>query len=111
MLDSIEVADQDLTRRRELLALRVAVQAGRGDRAAQAAERLFGLRLDNAAQVQLASQMQQLGMNDLADAVLARARRRVGNDTDALLALMNQYQRMGNVDTAAQIALQVLRRA
>ena len=111
ILDSIEAADQDLTRRRELLALRVAIQANRGDRAAQAAERLFGLRLDNSTQVQLASQMQQLGMNDLADAVLARTRRRVGNDTEALLALMNQYQRMGNAETAAQIAMQVLRRA
>ena len=111
MLDSIEAADQDLTRRRELLALRVAIQANRGDRAAQAAERLFGLRLDNATQVQLASQMQQLGMNDLAEAVLARTRRRVGNDTEALLALMTQYQRMGNAETAAQIALLVLRRA
>jgi len=45
-VDSIEAVDQDATRLREWQALRLAVQAGRPERARQAAERLFGLRLD-----------------------------------------------------------------
>jgi predicted Zn-dependent protease len=110
-VESVEVVDQDLTQRRELLALRLAVQAGRVERARQAAERLFGLRLDSSIQVLLAAQMHQLGMHELAEAVLARARRRAGNNTDALLGLMTQYQRQGNSDAAIQIAHQVLRRS
>ena len=110
-VESIEVLDQDLTRRRELLALRLAVQAGQVERARQAAERLFGLRLDSSIQVLLAAQMHQLGMHELAEAVLARARRRAGNNTDALLGLMTQYQRQGNTEAAVQIAHQVLRRS
>ena len=110
VLDSIEATDQDVVKRRESLALRVAGALGRTDRAAIAAERLFGLRLDGTSQLQLAAQMRQLGMNDLADAVLARARRRSGNDVDALLGLMTQYRRQGDAETASQIALQVLRK-
>jgi tetratricopeptide (TPR) repeat protein len=87
------------------------VQAGRADRARLAAERLFGLRLDSPTQVQLAAQMHQLGMHDLADAVLARARRQVGNSPAALLELMAQYRRQGNLDAASQIAVDVLRRS
>ena len=110
VLDSVEAVDQDVTRRRELLALQLAVQTGRVERARQAAERLFGLRLDSAVQVQLAVQMHQLGMHELAEAVLARARRRAGNNTDALVGLMAQYQRQGKADIAVQIAHQILRR-
>ena len=54
--------------------------------------------------------MHQLGMHELAEAVLARARRRAGNNTDALIGLMTQYQRQGNAAAAVQIAHQVLRR-
>jgi tetratricopeptide (TPR) repeat protein len=111
IVDSIDAVDQDVTRRRELLALRLAVQTGKAERARQAAERLFGLRLDTTTQVQLAAQMNQLGMLDLADAVLARTQRQVGNNSEALLELMNQYRRQGNIDAAVQIALQFLRRA
>ena len=111
MVDSVEAVDQDVTRRRELLALRLAVQAGRVERARLAAERLFGLRLDSSHQVQLAAQMQQLGMHELAEAVLARARRRAGNNEPALVGLMLQYQRQGKADAAVQIAHQLLRRS
>ena len=69
------------------------------------------MRLDSSIQVQLAAQMHQLGMHELAEAVLARARRRAGNNTDALLGLMSQYQRQGKTDTAVQIAHQILRRS
>jgi tetratricopeptide (TPR) repeat protein len=111
VVDSVEAVDQEMTRRRELLALRLSVQAVRPERARQAAERLFGLRLDSAAQIQLAAQMQQLGMLDLADAVLARTRRQAGNNPSALLELMAQYRRQGNLDAASQIALDLVRRS
>ncbi len=111
LVDSIEAVDQDATRRREWLALRLGVQAARPERARQAAERLFGLRLDPAMQLGLAGQMQRLGMADLADAVLARARRQVGNNLQGQLDLMAEYRRQGNADAAAQVALQVLRRS
>ena len=110
IVDSIESVDQRVTQRRELLALRLAVQSGDVDRARLAAERLFGLRLDNEVQVQLASQMHQLGMHDLAEAVLARTRRRAGNNTSVLASLMDQYQRQGKSDVAVQVAHQLLRR-
>ena len=82
---------------------------GNLDRARQAAERLFGLRLDTDTQVRLAGQMHQLGLHELAEAVLGRARRRAGNKASALVGLMLQYQRQDKIDAAVQVALQILR--
>ena len=59
---------------------------GSGGRARHAAERLFGLRLDTDTQIRLADQMHQLGLHELAEAVLGRARRRAGNKATALVA-------------------------
>ena len=53
--------------------------------------------------------MHQLGLHELADAVLGRARRRAGNKATALVSLMLQYQRQGKHDEATQVAMQVLR--
>ena len=53
--------------------------------------------------------MQQLGLQELADAVLGRARRRAGNKATALVGLMLQYQRQGKLDVAVQVATQILR--
>ena len=108
--DSFEPLDQKAMQRRELLAIRLAVLTGDVARARKAAERLFGLRLDADTQVQLASQMHQLGMHELAEAVLGRARRRAGNNGAAMVALMLQYQRQGKSEIAVQVAHQVLRR-
>lgn len=109
--DAVTPLDQTSMQRRELLALRVAVRSGNIERARQAAERLFGLRLDAEMQVELAAQMRQLGMHDLAEAVMSRARRQAGNRTGALVALMLQYQGQNKPDVAAQVAHQILRRA
>ena len=108
-VDSVDAIDSATVLKRENLALRLAVAAGNVDRARKAAERLFGLRLDAEAQVQLAALMGQLGMHDLAEAVMARARKSAGNKPPALLILMNQYQRQQKTDLALQIALQILR--
>ena len=108
--DSFEPLDQKAMQRREVLAIRLAVVTGDVNRARKAAERLFGLRLDADTQVQLASQMHQLGMHELAEAVLGRARRRAGGNVAALVSLMLQYQRQGKAEVAVQVAHQVLRK-
>jgi hypothetical protein len=59
--------------------------------------------------VQLAGQMQQLQMHELAEAVLARARRQAGSRPPALAALLAQYQTEGKTDVAVQVANQILR--
>jgi tetratricopeptide (TPR) repeat protein len=109
VVDAVQPLDNMTLRRREELALRVALSSGEVERARKAAQRLFGLRLDTDTQVRLAGQMQQLGLHELADAVLGRARRRAGNKAEALVALMLQYERQGKHDESAQVALQVLR--
>lgn len=108
-LDSVQPYDTQTLQRKEEIALRIAVSTGGIDRARAAAERLFGLRLDNEAQVKLAGQMGQLGLGELAESVLARARRRAGNKASVLMGLMVQYQKQGKVDAALQIAAQILR--
>ena len=53
--------------------------------------------------------MHQLGLHELAQAVLGRARRRAGGQAAVLVNLMLQYQRQNKPDQAAQIAIEVLR--
>ena len=111
MIDSLPTTDQQSMQKREIMALRLAVNSGNIDRARLAAERLFGLRLDSNLQIQLAQQMHQLGMHEQAEAVLARAGRQAGNKTDVLSTLMQQYQSQGKNEIATQIAHQLLRRS
>ncbi|MGH7127022.1 MAG: tetratricopeptide repeat protein, partial [Planctomycetaceae bacterium] len=110
IIDAVEPLDHRVMQQRETMALNLAVLTGDIERARTAAERLFGLRLDTNTQVALARQMHQLGMHELAEAVLARARRRAGNQSGALVMLMQQYQTQGQNDVAVQIAHQILRR-
>ena len=72
LADAVQPLDNSTMKRREELALRLAVLSGDLERARQAAERLFGLRLDTETQVKLAGQMNQLGQHELAEAVLGR---------------------------------------
>ncbi len=109
LADAVQPLDNATMKRREELALRVSVLTGNLERARQAAERLFGLRLDTDTQVRLAGQMHQLGLHELAEAVLGRARRRAGNKAAALVAMMLQYQRQDKLDVAVQVAMQILR--
>ncbi len=111
IVDATEPLDTGSMRQRETSALRLSVSTGNIERARKAAERLFGLRLDTDTQIQLAAQMNQLGMHELAETVLARARRRAGNRSASLAGLMAQYQSQGKGDQAIQIARQILRRA
>ena len=109
LLDAVQPMDNSSLKRREELAITAAIAAGNTERARRAAERLFGLRLDTDTQIRLSGQMHQLGLHELADALLGRARRRAGGQGDALVSLMTQYQRQGKLEPAAQVAMQVLR--
>ena len=100
--------------RREELALRLAVSPGDAERARHAAERLFGLRLDTDTQVLLAGQMHQLGLHELADAVLGRARRRAGNKSALLVGAdapvpAARQERRGGSSRHANFALELAR--
>lgn len=110
LLDAIQPSNHNILKQRELLALSAAVSIGDINRARKASERLFGLQLDTNTQMQLAQQMHQLGMHEMAEGVLARMRRRSGGQTSTLVQLMNQYQTQGKSDTAVQIARQIMRR-
>ncbi len=110
ILDRITPLDHTTMQRREIAALRLAVRTGNVDRAREAADRLFGLRLNTETQVQLAAQMHQLGMHGQAQTVLARAQRQAGNRTTALVSLMHQYQSQNQPDLAVQTARQLLRK-
>ena len=109
--ESVQPLDNTRMKRREELALRLAVLNGDLERARQAAERLFGLRLDTDTQVRLASQMHQLGLHELAELPsLGRAPPSwQGNQASALAGMMVQYQRQGQLDIAVQVAMQILR--
>src|SRR5262249_36902966 len=102
---------QQIMQQREQQALKLAVTIGDIERARKAAERLFGLNLDSDAQLQLATQMHQLGMHELAEGVLSRVRRRSGAAPETLMAVMQQYESQGNQTVAVQIAYQILQRS
>jgi tetratricopeptide (TPR) repeat protein len=110
-IDGLPATDRDVMQRREVMALRLAVQLGNLERAKIAASRLFGLRLDSHLQMSLAKQMHRLGMHQQAEAVLSRVARQAGNRTDLLLELMGHYESDGNTEVAIQIAHQLLRRS
>ncbi|HZV06513.1 MAG TPA: tetratricopeptide repeat protein, partial [Gemmataceae bacterium] len=110
VLDSITPLDHTTMQQREIAALRLAERTGNVERARQAAERLFGLRLDAETQVQLAAQMHHLGMHDAAEKVLQRAQRQAGHRTAALVKLMHQYQSQNQIELALQIARKLLRK-
>ncbi len=110
LLDSIAPLDTQMMQRREETAMRLAERTGNVERARQAAERLFGLRLDADKQLELAGKMHRLGMSQMAETVLNRAQRQAGNKTNTLLRLMTQYQSQNQTDLAVQIARQILRK-
>ncbi len=108
LLDTIGAVDQSVLQNKETLALQLATFIGNPVRARQAAERLFGLRLDTETSIKLAARMRTLELNDMADAVLNRIRRSSGNGIETLESLMQQYRQQGNADVASQIAQQIL---
>ena len=110
LLDSITPLNTPMMQRREESAMRLAERTGSLERARQAAERLFGLRLDANKQLELASRMHRLGLPELAETVLNRAQRQSGSKTATLVRLMIQYQSQNQTEKAVQIARQILRK-
>ncbi len=110
VVDSIVPREAKLVQQRELMALQFAERVGDIERARQAAERLFGVRMDNATQLSLIEPMRRLGMQDMAEAIVSRVRRRSGRSLSSLGTLMTMYQGQGKVDQAQQMAHTILRR-
>jgi len=111
IVEAIVPRDQKLVQQRELIALELAERLGDIDRARQAAERLFGLRLDNNTQLALVDRMRRLGMHEMAEAITSRVERRSGNSLPAMASLMAMYQSQGQTDLAQQLAHTILRRS
>ncbi len=110
-LDAIEPLDQATLRIRELAAMNLATKLGRLERAKTAAQRLFGMRLDSATEMALADQMNRLGMQSMATAVLQRSQRRGGQSVNDLLQLAQRFLDAGENDAAAEVAYRSLRQA
>ena len=110
VLDAAEPRSPDDLRDRELLALRTAAAAGRLDRAREAADRLFGLRLNETERLELARAMQRLGMGEQAASVLNRLRRGNSGDAATLSGVLDLYRRRGEDGTAAEVARSILAR-
>lgn len=109
LLNTIEPAGHDPIRDHAHEALALAMSVGDLPRARRAAERLFGLRLDSDTQMELISDMERLGLAELATAVRARVRRSAQNETETLRALLQQHIDAGESSTAAQVAHQIVR--
>jgi tetratricopeptide (TPR) repeat protein len=109
-LEKIQALGQQTMARREWSAMRFATELGNTDRARDAAKRLFGLQMSVADQLLLAPQLRELGLPNLAEAILRRARRRSGGNTDSLLKIMTEYKGQGKKEIAVQVAYQILRR-
>jgi tetratricopeptide (TPR) repeat protein len=107
-LDAIPLLNSDVTRRREVSALRLATKTNNKPRARQASERLFGLQLDTRTQLDLADELERLGLKDEARSVLTRARRQQA-DPATLAELLSRLEKHKQADAAAQVAVQILR--
>ncbi|MGC1272146.1 MAG: DUF1581 domain-containing protein, partial [Planctomycetaceae bacterium] len=110
VIDAVEPLDATELRDRELLALDLAAAQQQIDRAKTAATRLFGLRLDAQQQLRLANVMQQVGMGEQAEAVLARLRTQGGSTLSTQIELLRHYRGKGADETAIEIAREIIRR-
>ncbi len=110
MLDSFEPLDSRMLVRKEMAAMNLAGVVGDRQRAAKAAERLFGLRMDRDTQLSLADQMRRLNMNDLADAILRRARGGRTPDISTQLRIAQLFVAGEDKEAAAEVAYTVLQK-
>ena len=90
-LDSFDPLDSQMLVRKEMAAMNVASELGDVDRARQAAERLFGMRMDTNTQIALADQLRRLGMKDRASAVLRRLRGGKARDENTEMQIANAF--------------------
>ncbi|MCO8124513.1 tetratricopeptide repeat protein [Stieleria sp. TO1_6] len=109
-LDSFDPLDSRMLVRKEMAAMNLASQIGDVERAKQAAERLFGLRMDTATQLALADQLRRLGMNSKSAAVLRRLRGGRARDERTDLQIAQSFMSAEDKEAAAEVAYTVLRR-
>jgi tetratricopeptide (TPR) repeat protein len=111
LIDALPVYDQQSMAVREFAAARLSAAMGNRQRAQTAARRLFGVRLNTEAQIELAKLMRKLGMTELSGELVRRMRSRSGNSTEQLSALMTYFAAEGEQEQAAEVAMELLRRS
>ena len=110
-IDSLSVYDQQTMGLREFAAARLAAALGDRKRAQTAAQLLYGVRLNTAAQIELAKLMRSLDMRDMASDLVRRMRSRGGSNTDQLQSLMTYFVAQKDMEQASQVAMDLLRRS
>lgn len=109
-LESLMPTNQRMLVERELSILELTVNLGDLERAKKSAQKLFALRLQSDTEFKLADLMYQLGMREMGDRMMGRIRRRAGGKQDTLVQLMQRYSSAGEMESAVEIARQILRR-
>lgn len=110
LLSRIESSDGNLIKEIELRALDLAASMKNKERAKEAAEKLFGVKLEPAEELALAKQLSELGLKEQSQALLVRAPQRHANDVGVLLQVMLQHENQKNLDEACAVAEQIIRR-
>lgn len=109
-LDSFDPLDSRMLVRKEMAAMNLAAELGDIDRAKQAAQRLFGMRMDTNTQLALVDQLRRLGMNDKAAAVLRRMRGGKSRDDSVELQIARSFMASDDKESAAEVAYALLRK-
>lgn len=110
ILDSFSPLDSEMLARKEMAAMNLAAELGDVKRAAIAAERLYGLKMDTQTQLALIDQLRRLGMRDRATAMLRRLRGNQGRqDESTQLQIARSFLADGDGLAAAEVAYSVLK--
>jgi len=111
ILDSFSPLDSEMLARKEMAAMNLAAELGDVKRAALAAERLYGLKMETQTQLALIDQLRRLGMQDRATAMLRRLRSNRSQQDDATqLQIARSFLNDGDQLAAAEVAYSVLKR-
>ena len=110
LLDRIETNDGRLRKEIEQRIVRLAVKTNNVERLRLAAERLFGMKLEPAEELQLAATLSGLGLHEHAEAIRQRLPQRAGNNLAVLQQAMQERIESKQIDEACQIAEQIVRR-
>ena len=110
MLDRIATTDGQMLKEIEQRAVQLAGKLHRTERVQLAAERLFGMKLEPADELQLASTLSGLGLHEHAEAIRQRLPQRAGNNLAVLQQAMQERIDAKKIEEACQIAEQIVRR-
>ncbi len=110
LLDRIATTDGQQLKEIEQRAVQLAGKLGRVERVRLAAERLFGMKLEPAEELQLAATLSGLGLHEQAEAIRQRLPQRAGNNLAVLQQAMQERIDAKQLDEACQIAEQIVRR-